>query len=168
VYQTIGRLGLFVAPPIVRLVAHASLRRKAAAWQRWREDPSRIECTIGRIGGDPSRISPELFALILNEIDQFRKIPWRLDSGVTAMASAVRLMTLDQPSIGGMIDRVAAPTLLLWGDLDRIIPRVMIDDLVARRPDWRLRVLEGVGHLAPWEVPKAYADAVGGWLSVES
>jgi pimeloyl-ACP methyl ester carboxylesterase len=167
-YQTIGRLGLFVAPPIVRLVARASLRSKAAAWRRWRENPSRIERTIGRIGGDPSRISPELFALILYEIDQFRMVPWRLDSGVTAMASAVRLMTLDQPTVGRVIDRVAAPTLLLWGDRDRVIPRVMIDDLVARRPDWRLRVLEGVGHLAPWEVPEAYADAVGRWLAVES
>jgi pimeloyl-ACP methyl ester carboxylesterase len=167
-YQTIGRLGLFVAPPIVRPVARASLRSKAAAWRRWREDPSRVERTIGRIGADPSRISPELFALILYEIDQFRKIPWRLDSGVSAMASAVRLMTLDQPMVGEMIDRVAAPTLLLWGDRDRVIPRVMVDDLVTRRPEWRLRVLEGVGHLAPWEAPEAYADAVDEWLAAES
>jgi pimeloyl-ACP methyl ester carboxylesterase len=166
-WRTIGRYAFFVAPLIVRMSARLSVRRKAAAWRRWREDPAgtKLREGIGRIGGDPSRISPELYAILLDEIDGFRTIPWRLDSGVIAMTSAVRAMTLEQPAMGLAIDRVVAPTLILWGDEDRVIPRVMIDDLLARRPDWQSHVVEGAGHLMPWELPDVYATVVGRWLT---
>jgi len=167
-WQLLGRLALWVAPPVLRLIARASIRAMAAVWRRWREDPSDpgLARIIGRVGGDPRRISPEMIDLVLDELDGFRAFPWRSDSGVMGWISAARAMTVGQRAVGEAVDRVSVPTLLVWGDQDRVIPRVIMDDLVARRPDWSLHVLESVGHLPPWEVPDVYAAAVGRWLSV--
>jgi hypothetical protein len=77
----------------------------------------------------------------------------------------LRVLFVDQRPARDVIDTVGVPTLLLWGDRDPLIGRAVIDDLVARRPDWDLLVFETVGHLAPWEVPDDYVDAVGRWLA---
>jgi hypothetical protein len=41
----------------------------------------------------------------------------------------------------------------------------MIDDALARRPDWHLHVLAGAGHNAPAERPDEYVETVGRWLT---
>ena len=53
--------------------------------------------------------------------------------------------------------RVPVPALLLCGDQDPLIERPVIDNLIARRPDWDLRTFESAGHLLPLGV----ADVVG-------
>jgi rifampin ADP-ribosylating transferase len=57
---------------------------------------------------------------------------------------------------------VSAPTLVLWGDQDGVLPREEQDRLVAAIPGARLVVYEGTGHLVLWEEPERVAsDLVG-------
>jgi len=63
------------------------------------------------------------------------------------------------------IDRVAAPTLLLWGDQDPLIDRTVIDSLITRRTDWNLRVIHAAGHVLPMEVPDRYVAVVTSWYT---
>ena len=56
--------------------------------------------------------------------------------------------------------RIAAPTLLVWGDADPLVPRAMQDDLVARIPRARLVTYPGVAHTPRWETPGRFADDV--------
>lgn len=169
-WQTIGRVLLFAAPPLGRVLMRASLRFKAAAWQRWLDNPAdpKLVEGFGRIGGNPARISPQIVALVAEEINQYRSLPWRVDGAVTGLASAVAAMTVQQGAARAAMDRITAPTLLLWGDQDRMIPRVLIDQIIARRPDWDLHVFETVGHLLPWEAPDAYVEVVRQWLAETS
>jgi pimeloyl-ACP methyl ester carboxylesterase len=51
------------------------------------------------------------------------------------------------------LGRVAAPTLILWGDKDAIAPREDQEALVAAIPDARLEVYAGAGHAPHWEEP---------------
>jgi len=44
------------------------------------------------------------------------------------------------------VERVAAPTLLLWGDADPISPRAVGEHLAQRLPDARLHVVRGGDH----------------------
>jgi pimeloyl-ACP methyl ester carboxylesterase len=37
-------------------------------------------------------------------------------------------------------------------------------DLIKRRRDWTLEVLEGVGHVPMMETPKLFLDVVNKWL----
>jgi pimeloyl-ACP methyl ester carboxylesterase len=58
------------------------------------------------------------------------------------------------------LGRVAAPTLLIWGDTDGVVGREMQDELRARVPGAELVVYQGVGHTPRWEDPARYAADV--------
>jgi pimeloyl-ACP methyl ester carboxylesterase len=105
----------------------------------------------------------DITALWAEELDEIRARPDRLPDAVTAFASAVSAMYVKRRPVWDAIDRVPVPTVLLWDDQDPLIGRPVIDNLVARRPDWDLRTFESVGHLLPLEVANAYADVVGKW-----
>ena len=53
--------------------------------------------------------------------------------------------------------RIAAPTLLLWGDHDALFSRAEQDRFVAARPHSRLTVHEETGHCPNWERPERLA-----------
>ena len=164
-WQTLGRLALFAGPPIARGLLGVFGRRLIDLKLRY-ADPAVL--AAGRLdvaGGDLSRLSPEMAALWAEEFKQMRSRPGRLGGAVPAFASAVSAMYVPRRPVEQAIDRVAVPTLLLWGDQDPLIERAVIDDLIARRPDWNLHVFETVGHLVPLEVPDAYVDVVGRWLA---
>ncbi|MBA1146581.1 alpha/beta hydrolase [Ectothiorhodospiraceae bacterium WFHF3C12] len=54
--------------------------------------------------------------------------------------------------------KIKAPTLLLWGDQDEIVPRSDQDAQEAAIPDSRLLALKGVGHAPHWEEPERFTD----------
>lgn len=46
---------------------------------------------------------------------------------------------------------VSAPTLLLWGDRDPLVPRLYAEQMLGELPAARLVVLERAGHVAMWD-----------------
>jgi pimeloyl-ACP methyl ester carboxylesterase len=56
------------------------------------------------------------------------------------------------------LGRIDAPTLLLWGDADAIVPRGMQDHLAKSIPDSVLLVYHGVGHTPRWENPRRFSS----------
>ena len=59
---------------------------------------------------------------------------------------------------------ISAPTLLLWGDRDGLVPRTEQDALLAAIPGARLVVYEGAGHSPNWEQPERVARDVEAFL----
>jgi pimeloyl-ACP methyl ester carboxylesterase len=55
------------------------------------------------------------------------------------------------------LDEIAAPTLLLWGDRDALIPRADQDTLLNAIAGSRLVVYRGAGHAPHWEEPARFA-----------
>ena len=55
------------------------------------------------------------------------------------------------------VERIAAPTLLVWGDADQIVTREMQNSLARRIRGSELRIYEGVGHTPRWEDPGRFA-----------
>jgi len=55
------------------------------------------------------------------------------------------------------LDRIKAPTLIVWGDKDTILPRSDEEATAAAIPNSRLVVYEGVGHSCYWEEPQRIA-----------
>ena len=156
-WQTVGRLVLFAGAPVARRLLRLAVRRMAA---RGTVLTSRPEL----IGGDLSRMSPEITALLTEERIWLMSQPWRIDGYVTQWVAMTSALHVRRRRIADVVDRVTAPALLLWGDDDPLIQRTTIDDLVARRPDWTLHVFPSVGHVPPLEVPGAYLDAVTRWM----
>jgi non-heme chloroperoxidase len=53
----------------------------------------------------------------------------------------------------GELDKIEAPTLVVWGDRDTILPRDDQESLAAAIAGSRLLVYEGAGHAFYWEKP---------------
>jgi pimeloyl-ACP methyl ester carboxylesterase len=62
------------------------------------------------------------------------------------------------------LERITAPTLLIWGDADRLVTREMQEQLAARLPHAELVVYPGVGHAPRWENPSRFASDVAAFV----
>ena len=58
------------------------------------------------------------------------------------------------------LSRIAAPTLLLWGDQDALFSRTEQDRFLAACPATSLLVYEGTGHCPNWEQPERVASDI--------
>lgn len=67
----------------------------------------------------------------------------------------------DATSLEGLLPRIQAPTLVLWGDSDRVFPRSVIPALERGLASHQTVLLTGCGHTAMMEQPEA---AAGHWL----
>jgi pimeloyl-ACP methyl ester carboxylesterase len=62
------------------------------------------------------------------------------------------------------LTKLAAPTLLIWGDGDSIVSRAMQDDLVGRIPTAELIVYPGVGHAPRLDDPQRFSDDLSAFV----
>jgi non-heme chloroperoxidase len=91
-------------------------------------------------------LEPEVLDMFVTEL---LKVPAR----VWREMFAALLQYDDTAELG----RIAATTLLVWGDADAIVERGTQDLLAARIPDVRALVYPGVGHTPRWEDPPRFA-----------
>jgi pimeloyl-ACP methyl ester carboxylesterase len=63
------------------------------------------------------------------------------------------------------VHRVTAPTLLVWGKDDRLVPPVYADEFARRIPGARLHTVDGAGHAPHVEQPEAVARTLREFLS---
>lgn len=61
--------------------------------------------------------------------------------------------------------RVTVPTLLVWGRQDRLIPPAYADAWQAALPDATVALVDGAGHMLPYEQPAAVIEAVTAHLT---
>ena len=64
-----------------------------------------------------------------------------------------------------LLGGVDTPTLVVWSDGDKIVPRNCADRYVEILPNARLEVLKGAGHAADLEKPKELAALVNDFIS---
>jgi len=63
------------------------------------------------------------------------------------------------------IHRVAAPTLVVWGKEDRLVPPVYADEFVRRIAGARVHTVGDAGHAPHLEQPETVARVVGDFVS---
>ena len=115
-------------------------------------------CTV-----DPSRVDPEVMQA---HIDLARDRV-ALGYAVPAFLAATRTIVRSHLTPGRtwkMVDTIQAPTLIVHGRADRLVPVGSAQNLIRRRPDWTLRIIQGVGHVPQLEAPSRWLEAVRGWL----
>lgn len=52
--------------------------------------------------------------------------------------------------------RIVAPTLLVWGSDDRLVPVAVGRNLAGLIPDAHLEVVDGAGHVVLWDAPERF------------
>ena len=80
-----------------------------------------------------------------------------------AMIARMAQTELVEP--GPLLRSIRAPTLLLWGEKDAMIPAANADDYITFLQDQRLVVLPGLGHLPHEEAPEISVVAVKQFLA---
>lgn len=68
------------------------------------------------------------------------------------------------PALPAKLERIAMPTLLIWGDDDLIVPVGHLPSWQAALPHAQAQVLEGVGHLIWHEHPPVF-ELIAGFLA---
>jgi pimeloyl-ACP methyl ester carboxylesterase len=61
--------------------------------------------------------------------------------------------------------RVAAPTLVLWGESDRLIPPIYAKEFTSRIRNARASMIKDAGHLLMYEQPEAFLNSVREFLN---
>jgi pimeloyl-ACP methyl ester carboxylesterase len=111
--------------------------------------------------GDPSRVPRERVEEAVQEMRDRDEQPW---AGQALTRSLRGLMTsylrVGRANAWRMARSVKVPSLVVWGDRDRLVDPALAPRLAAVLPDSRLQVHEGIGHLAMLEAPEPTARAV--------
>lgn len=72
---------------------------------------------------------------------------------------------MNRPDQRPTLPRIACPTLILCGDHDRRTPPECSEEMHARLPDSRYRLLEDCGHLPPLEMPQQVTALLADFLA---
>ncbi|SDE24774.1 Pimeloyl-ACP methyl ester carboxylesterase [Blastococcus fimeti] len=115
--------------------------------------------------GQPDRVPRERVEQAVEDMRARAEQPW----ADRALAGTMRGLITSYLRVGRanawrMAGSLQRPTLVVWGDRDRLVDPAMAPRLAAAIPDSRLRILEGIGHVAMLEAPEPTARAVLGML----
>jgi pimeloyl-ACP methyl ester carboxylesterase len=113
---------------------------------------------------DISRVSQEMRQVAVDLVASRANGPDAEAAFLEAARSLVALLA--RPArYREVVTAVPGRALVVHGALDRLVPLSCSRALVRQRPDWRLEVLDGVGHVPQIEVPQRTADVITSWLS---
>lgn len=152
----VGMFAAYLIPGVGEWVVQRGLRTLGA------EQVSRETlklCTV-----DPSRVDPAVVdAQLALTRERAESMPWATTALLQAARSLVRMLARRKWFLT-QIKAVRAPTLLLMGRKDRLVPIVAGEAIARARPDWDFVIFEDIGHVPQLEHPRATMDAISHWL----
>ena len=113
---------------------------------------------------DPSRVAPDVRAAhVALAAERIARMPWATDVFLDATRSLLSALR-QRRRFYAMVDRVTAPGLIIQGAGDRLVPVAASRELARRRPDWKLEVFDGIGHVPQLEAPGRFVETAERWL----
>ncbi len=115
--------------------------------------------------GDPSLVPPQRMREAAAEVARRSSLGYeRLVFQRSLRGLVGAQLQPGRRSLWSLAASVQAPTLLVWGELDRLVSVRIAPRAAATFPDARLLVLPGVGHVAQMERPDRVARAFLGMI----
>jgi len=145
------RMALLVLP----VVGSVALRRL-----RLLSDEARVRATIALCFVDSSRYPDRRMAEAVIEAAARRELPWVDEAMLRSVRGLVRTQVSGGRWTWAAIRRIEAPTLVLWGDKDRLVAPDLAPIVAGAIPHARLLVLPDIGHTAMMEDPITSARAM--------
>jgi pimeloyl-ACP methyl ester carboxylesterase len=146
------RAALVVVPGLGELALRRYNRRYSVE--------ARVRGTIALCFADPTRYPKERMREAVAEATARMSMPW----AETAIARTTRGLAASQfirRRVGwATLRRISAPSLVIWGDSDRLVAPDLAPYVAAAIPDSRLLVMKDVGHTAMMEMPEESARAM--------
>ena len=117
---------------------------------------------LALVCADPSRVDPGIVEAHIR-LTRERHDLGRQNARAFIQASRSIGFRMADPRFWTRVAAVKAPTLVIHGSLDRLVPVAAARELGRRRPDWELKVLEGVGHVPMMEAPDLFMETLNAW-----
>ena len=108
---------------------------------------------------------PEKWNALKTEPEGANSPEWPIEQVRANEAAARAFWPLGNTKLARRLPLIAAPTLLIWGAQDRVLPRSYADRFAkAIKGRSEIRIIPDAGHLAEIDQPEAVAAAILGWL----
>jgi non-heme chloroperoxidase len=133
-----------------------TLQDKPSVLALWDSTISKLEDPI-----DPSFVRGFMMSQLAQHVAQaFLKTMLRENLKVPARVWKATLKGLLEDDSSEELNKIKAPTLIVWGDKDAVIPRSDQETLLERIAGSRLVVYPGAGHALYWEEPAQFASDI--------
>jgi pimeloyl-ACP methyl ester carboxylesterase len=149
------RMALIVVP----VLAGVAMRKLGAV-----PVEQRVKATINLVFADSSRYPRRRLDESIEEARDRLPMPWAATAMIRSTRAIVRSQAVQWRATWAAMRAIKAPTLVIWGDRDRLVAPDLAPYVAAAIPDSRLLVLEDVGHVAMMEDPPTAARAFLGLL----
>ncbi|HYZ35039.1 MAG TPA: alpha/beta fold hydrolase [Crenalkalicoccus sp.] len=109
---------------------------------------------------------PERWKALKAPPEGANSVEWPIEQTRAAEAAARLLWPLGDTRLARRLRLIRAPTLLLWGAEDRVMPRSYAERFARGiTGPTEIRVIAGAGHLAELDQPDAVARAILDWCA---
>ena len=123
----------------------------------------RLTRTMALCHADPARVGSRAFAMAAAEAEERAALAWAPEAMHRSFLGLLGTWLAPPPrSLWAAAARVTTPTLVVWGELDRLVGVCRAARTAATLPAGRLLRLPDVGHVAQIERPETVARAVLG------
>jgi pimeloyl-ACP methyl ester carboxylesterase len=122
--------------------------------------------TLRIIAADSASIDPTLVAAMV----ELARRRMDFEYATRAFLDAARSIFQEQafPSrYRALVRSVRAPALVIHGDGDPLVPVGAAREAAAEHPNWKLAVMDGLGHIPQIEAPARWLAAVEEWLDAD-
>ncbi|HEU5266492.1 MAG TPA: alpha/beta hydrolase, partial [Jatrophihabitans sp.] len=120
----------------------------------------RVATTVALCFADKSRYPAQRMQEAVEEARARLDFPWANEAFLRSMRALGRSQFLHGPSGWATMRAVQAPTLVVWGDADRLVAPDLAPYVAAAIPHARLLVLPDIGHVAMMEDPVTTGRAI--------
>jgi pimeloyl-ACP methyl ester carboxylesterase len=108
---------------------------------------------------------PEVYKALKEMPAGANSVEWPIEQTRAAEAAARIFWPLGNTRLDRRLPLIKAPTLILWGSEDRLLPRSYADAIAtAIGAETEVRIIPGAGHLAELDQPDAVAAAILGFM----
>src|SRR5262249_3650652 len=147
-----------------------SVRRVAliAPWGLFDEKDPMTDPWAQRVTDVPALLcaDPERWNQLKTEPEGANSPEWPIEQTRANEAAARAFWPLGNTRLEKRLPLIAAPTLLIWGEQDRIVPRSYAAPFAASIPGKReITIISGPGHLGELDKPDEVAAAILRWTA---
>lgn len=121
----------------------------------------RVDATLRIVLHRTERLDPRIRAEMVAQAHE--RVSWTESPRAYAEAAGSLFRYLAHP-MRDDIAAVRAPTLLIHGTEDRLVPLSFVEAVARERDDWHLAVYDDCGHVPMLEHPDRFVATITGWL----
>jgi pimeloyl-ACP methyl ester carboxylesterase len=109
---------------------------------------------------------PAIWTALKTAPEGANSIEWPIEQTRASEAAARIFWPLGNTRLEKRLGLITAPTLLLWGEQDKVMPRSYADRFAKGiKGRSEIKLIAGAGHLAELDQPNAVAEAILGWTA---